>query len=172
MTGTKGFIDVSIVGTQHGVEAMLLHLERVTSPPMIGAWLETSVTYWLSNRARERFDTEGDDVTGPWMELGEYSQRRRAEQGYGSEHPINVRTGELEDYIVNSDGDVTIAPMGATLKYPGPDPVGDLAIKVETAQVGMTDSNGNYTPPRPVLGMNTTDLQAILVSLAQFIQRG
>lgn len=163
-----GFIDIRLIGDTAGVQAMLLHLETKLSPPGMGGFLLTHVDPYLRHRARDRFSSEGDDVVGQWTPLTAATQSIRAERGYGPAHPINRRTGELEDYIANSGGAVSIHPAGATLVFPGQAASGELADKVRTAQVG-TDSP--RTVPRPVLGMNERDLAAVLTMMAQEIQR-
>lgn len=163
-----GAINISIIGDTAGVQAMLLHLEQKLYPPNLGGFLTLQVEPFLRTRAGARFQGEGDDVVGNWAPLSAVTQSIRGSQGYGASHPINHRTSELEDYITNSPGGITINPMGATLTYPGTPPSGELAQKVETAQVGRSSPN---TVARPVLGMNTRDLSAVLIMLALEIQR-
>lgn len=161
-----GYIDIAIVGDAAGVQAMLMHLEQKLLPPNLGVFLTAQVEPFLRTRAGARFASEGDDVVGKWKPLSVQTQQIRASQGYGAEHPINRRTGELEDYIANSRGSVVIHPAGSTLIYPGTPASGQLLDKVETAQQGDT-----RTFPRPVLGMNERDLAAVLTMMALEIQR-
>lgn len=169
MVADRGFLDITILGGPRGVEAMLMRLETALAPPGLATWLEYGVEPIIQLRAKERFDTEGDDVTGQWLPLKPYTQMVRAQSGFPPDHPINVRTGELERYITQSDGDVQMYPGGASMNYPGTNPTGTLADKVSTAQVGSADGR---TPARPVLGLNIHDLEAVLFSLASFIQVG
>ena len=161
-----GFIDIQIVGDTVGVQAMLLHLEAKLYPPNLAYFLGVEVDPYLRNRAEARFQDEGDDVVGKWEPLHPATINIRQQQGYGS-GPINRRTGELENYIT-SVGDVTPHPAGATLTLPGAPASGELAEKVQTAQIGK---DYPATVPRPVLGMNETDLAAVLTMLALEIER-
>jgi hypothetical protein len=162
-----GYINIQIVGNAAGVQAMLTRLENKLLPPNIGAFLKGSVEPFLEMRAQQRFAGEGDDVSGPWAPLQPATQVIRASQGYGADHPINRRTGQLENYIANSGGAVSFNPAGATLTYPGAPASGELADKVQTAQVGRTNPS---TVPRPVLDMNNNDLLAVLTATALYIQ--
>ncbi len=163
-----GYIDVLVVGDTTGVQAMLAHLETKLAPPNMGAFLMTRVDPFLQTRAGQRFQDEGDDVVGAWAPLKPATEGIRAAQGYGPSHPINRRQGELEDYIVNSGGGVTIHPAGATLTFPGTPASGELADKVRTAQVGRDIPR---TVPRPVLGVNERDLAAVLTMMALELER-
>ena len=164
---TRGFIDVQIIGDQRGVDHMLNRLEIVLSPVGLEAFLLSTVEPWLQERAQNRFDSEGDDVVGTWAPLKPATVNMRQERGYGGAHPINRRTGDLEEYIVDSPARITELPSGAVLTTPGNKATGELADKVETAQIGRDYPN---TVPRPVLGMNETDLAFVLGSLAKFVQ--
>lgn len=161
-------ISIQIVGDVAGVQAMLSHLESKLHPPQMGMFLQAYVEPYLQKRAGDRFSNEGDDAVGKWAPLKPATEGIRSSQGYGSAHPINRRTGELEDYIRNTPGSVLIHPAGANLTYPGTPASGELADKVSTAQGGRANPP---TLPRPVLGMNTTDLAAVLTMLAYEIQK-
>ena len=162
-----GYIDIQIYGDTAGVQAMLQNLELKLAPPNIAAFLHVEVDPYLAMRAANRFSNEGDDVTGPWAPLQPATQAIRSSQGFGASHPINVRTGELERYIVNSGGDTSVNPAGATLTFPGSPASGELADKVQTAQSGR---GVPPTVPRPVLGLNQNDLLAVLTATALYIQ--
>lgn len=164
---TKGFIDVEIIGDQRGVDHMLERLNVALSPVGLEAFLLSFVEPWLQGRAQERFQNEGDDVVGQWAPLKPATVMMRQEWGYGGAHPINRRTGDLEQYIVDSPARITQVGSGVVLTTPGNKATGELADKVTTAQVGRDYPN---TVPRPVLGMNETDLAGVLGGLAQFIQ--
>lgn len=163
-----GYIDIKIVGDTAGVQSMLAHLERKLEPAQMGVWLNTYVEPYLQQRAGQRFANEGDDAVGAWAPLKPATEGIRASQGYGSSHPINRRSGELENYIRNTPAALTINPAGAVLTYPGTPPSGELADKVSTAQSGR---GFPATVPRPVLGLGTTDVAGVLTMLAYEIQR-
>lgn len=164
--GGRGFIGIQLIGDAAGVQAMLTHMQNKLLSPNIGAFLHVTVDPYLQQRAAARFGSEGDDVVGQWLPLTPATQSIRAGQGYGADHPINRRTGELEDYIVRSGGSVNVNPAGATLTFPGAPASGELADKVQTAQVGRAFP---ATPPRPVLGLNDNDLIAVLTATALYV---
>jgi len=165
---SDGFIDVEIVGDAVGVEAMLLRMEAALTGPGLVQYLATIVDPYLRTRAQDRFRSEGDDVTGPWAPLSPFTQNDRAAHGYGPAHPINRRTGQMEDFIVGAPSNILVAPYGARLVYPGRRASGLLGKKVETAQRGI--QGHPYTPPRPVLGVNARDLEMVLLGLAMHIE--
>lgn len=160
-----GWIDIQIIGDSRGVTEMLRRIDQSLSPVGLEFFMKQSVEPWLQSRARDRFQDEGDDAVGTWEPLKQSTVMIRG-QRYG-EHPINRRTGELEDYITQSPGDAHELGSGAVLVYPGNKASGELLQKVETAQRGKPSPS---TVPRPVLGMNETDLAFVLGGLAKFIQ--
>lgn len=164
-----GFIDITIIGDDAGVERMLQRLEFVTSPIGMEMFFRGMVDPYLRQRAQTRFDQEGDDVSGPWAPLSPSTVMIRSQKGYGGEHPINVRTSELENYITGTRSQTVQLGAGAELTFPGQVAVGELAQKLETAQIGKDYPR---TVPRPVLGVNDQDLLAVLTGLASFIQVG
>ena len=166
-----GFMDISIVGNERGVQRMLSRLDSAFSPVGLTLFMHGSVEPWLERRARDRFATEGDDVTGKWKPLAQTTQEFREHAGHGASHPINRRTGELEAYITGTKALVSYpGPAITTLTYPGNPPSGPmLKRKVTTAQKGHV---GPKTPPRPVLGVNERDLAYVMTQLAFFIQKG
>ena len=162
-----GFIDVDLIGNQRGVDRMLDHIEAATSPVGLELFMQTTVEPWLRERAQQRFSNEGDDVVGKWEPLQPSTEMIRSQSGYGGDHPINVRTGDLEDYITQSPALIKTLPSGSALTYPGNKAGGELLAKVETAQGGKKYP---FTVPRPVLGMNENDLLFVLTGLATHIQ--
>jgi hypothetical protein len=163
-----GYIDVQIVGDTSGVQAMLMHLHNKLSPGNMASFLLGNVDPFLRTRASARFSGEGDDVVGSWAPLQPATQAIRVNKGYGADHPINRRTGELERYITGTMGSVAVTPLGSVLTSPGTPPSGELADKVSTAQSGRAFPR---TVPRPVLGVNERDLAAVLTMLALDIQK-
>ena len=167
-----GQIDISVVGDTAGVERMLHHLETKLMPPNIAGFLMVKVAPYLNERAKNRFKNEGDDAVGRWAPLTKFTEDLRAYQGYGPAHPINKRTGRLENYITQTPSSIVVTPIGSELTLPGQPATGTLANKVKVAQRGGTQPGGIYrpTPARPVLGMNERDLLAVLTMLAHDIE--
>lgn len=167
---TAGLIEIELVGDTTQVDMMLAYLDRILSPAGMGGFLGLNVGPYLQSRARDRFQSEGDDVTGPWAPLAPDTVEIRQRMGQMGDHPINRRTGELEDYVTQGQFRTVVHSLGATLTYPGNTPSRQsIRQKMETAQQGRISPP---TVPRPVLGMNERDLMYVVTTLAFFIERG
>lgn len=167
-TRASGFIDFDIVGNQRGVQAMLNSIDSALSPSGLATFLGMAVGPWVKERAQDRFATEGDDVTGKWAPLSEVTVDIREKSGFEGAHPINRRTGELEEYITQGQVGVVATPGLAVMTYPkNPPNTKSLKEKVSTAQRGRSNPS---TVPRPVLGLNERDLAQVLTMLAFHVQ--
>ncbi len=154
-----------------GVQKLLRRMDTALDPTAIAAFMGAVIHPYIQKRAKGRFASEGDDVSGKWDPLKEATNsfRIHSQPSYPPEHPINARTGELERYITQSNPYISPTPAGAVYRYPGAPAKGELRTKVETAQIGKPDPN---TRPRPVLGMNENDLAFVVTALATYIQVG
>lgn len=159
----------TVIVNSASVEKLLASAEFAVGPAGAAAFLGGPMQEVLKTRAQERFTTQGEDVSGggwqAWEPLTDATIEFRRAQGFGPT-PINVRTGELERYITQSEATVTPTATGALMTYPGQPAAGLTHKKVETAQVGKANPK---TPPRPVLGLSTTDVELALVSMSQWI---
>lgn len=165
-----GFLDIDLIGDATSVHRMLSYLEVMLGPIGMAGFLELNVGPYLQSRARDRFQTEGDDVSGTWQALAASTVQRRERMGLPGANPINRRTTELERYITRSGYKTTPNPVGVTLQYPAEKGRGfGLQQKMQTAQMGKTYP---ATPARPVLGMNERDLLYVVSTLAFYIQKG
>lgn len=153
------------------VVAILQALEVALSPVGLMPWMEGPLAAYMEERVASRFATEGDDVTGKWVPLSAATQAIRTSQGYGGAHPINVRTGEMEEFVrthaVHSEGDA-----GVVFHMPQDMPQGELAAKMDMAQNGGTTEQGKPVPARPVLGMNLADLDVVTRLLSEHVNHG
>lgn len=136
--------------------------QTVTSELLVGR-----VYPLLQGRARARFASEGDDVSGAWAELRPYTQKERAKGGFGPRGPINVRTGQLRSHVIDRPPDADPNTLGGTLWFPKRGGVGKAIEKVRVAQSG---SKKPRTPPRPVLGVNEQDMELIMLQAAYHIE--
>jgi hypothetical protein len=155
------------VDSRH-LELMLTRLQAALSSPELAGFLTTEVGPWLDMRAKQRFAGEGDDAVGPWAPLQPSTQMIRTKKGYGAAHPINVRTHELENYITGGTSVGNPIGIGARMIFPergAPKP--SIRKKLEVAQIGQNQHP--RTVPRPVLGMNLTDLTFVLTRLSVYI---
>jgi hypothetical protein len=165
-----GYIDIELTGDASYVTKMLLSLEAKLSPNGLTGFLGVTVFPYLLGRAKQRFQNEGDDVVGKWAPLAPATELIRTAQGFSPAHPINKRTGELENYITQGSisSSVLQNPMGAVLTHPSAPPAGKLASKVRTAQRG-DPKFARGVPARPVLGMNESDLSFVMIELAFYV---
>lgn len=172
----RGYIDLEIRGDEAGVMKMLQHLDSCFTAQGMTTFLQGDVAPWLSRRAQERFDSEGDDASGRWAPLSAATRDIRAAGAARGEwaiqpaHPINVRTGDMEAYITQGGGEVTPEGSGnMALHYPRRtiSATRGMRDKVRRAQVG-----DGRTRPRPVLAVSEVDLAEVVSKLAYFIQRG
>ncbi len=144
--------------------------DAMVSPLGLQVFLETRVDPYLRARAEARFANEGDDVTGPWAPLKGSTEDIRASLGFPRSHPINVRTGDLKEYVTRSPSETVPFGSGAILTMPGaPSGNGEVDLAFRTAQVG---SSNPYTHPRPVLGLGGKDATEIMMLLMFFIGEG
>lgn len=158
---------LTFTGSDASAQRALGRLERALLPESLGVYLAEVVDPYLSARASKRFADEGDAaVGGPWKPLAEFTKADRVRKQFG-EGPINHRTGQLEDWIVDSATYVVPNPTGATLIKPGDKPAGELKKKVRTAQIGDQKTG---TPPRPVIALDALDLAAVTTSLEAYIR--
>lgn len=170
-----GLIDIQIVGNSDQVDTMLKYLDTALNPLALVNFLTYDVSPWLGERAEMRFRGEGDDAVGQWAPLKPTTNAIRQSKGFPPVHPINLRTGELENYILSGTFSQAVPnSIGATLAFPGPGAPGagsrNVRKKMETAQIGR---NGKpRTVPRPVLGMNEKDLTYVLTALAFHLGSG
>ena len=164
----SGFIDFEIVGNKLGVQAMLERVDSALSPIGMAEFLGLAIGPWIKARAQDRFDREGDDVSGKWLPLSDTTVEIRENMGFSGAHPINRRTGELEEYVTQGSIGIINGPGVSTLRYPNKPPATkSLREKMTTAQKGRSHPN---TPPRRVLGLNERDLMHTLTMLAFHVQ--
>jgi hypothetical protein len=151
------------------VENMLNVVELLLQGTGMAMFLNEEVGPYIRERAQARFRNEGDDVVGKWAPLKPSTQvirQSHPEWPVGASHPINVRTGELEQWVTQSNWNVGPNSVGASLRYPSVKPTGELRRKVTTAQRGKDYPS---TVARPVLGVNPADLVFVTTRLAFYL---
>lgn len=165
-TGSGG---LTFVVNAREVDAMMQRGEMALAPQSMAFFLSNYVEPQLHRRARERFRKEGDEVSGKWAALRPATQAIRGSMGYGESHPINVRTGQMENFITAAPGQINVGVMGgASLTLPGSEPTGQLEEKIRTAQMGKDSPD---TVPRPVLGLGVRDLEETMVAMGSYLTR-
>lgn len=169
MSRGTGFIQFDIVGNQQGVQQMLDAVDSALSSTGLAAFFELNVGPWVQQRAQSRFEREGDDASGKWAPLQEATIEFREHAGFEGPHPINKRTGELEDYIAQEQIGIVTSPGVGVMTYPKDKPKSKaLKEKLSTAQQGRKTPS---TVPRPVLALSERDLSQVLVMLAFHVQK-
>lgn len=157
-------VDIAIIGDDAGAHAMLNAFSTAFTAARMSEFATDKIIPWLEKRAMGRFANEGDDaVRGKWNPLMTRTNDIREQMGYPREHPINKRSGELEDFIVRGGGDVVAADDALHVQFPRNPPTEELFQKLATAQVGRADPR---TLARPVVGLSPTDLSYVLTELA------
>src|SRR4051812_718504 len=96
---------VEIIVDKDSVKHVFATLEKNVQQTAISAWLLAIVDPFLRERVRNRFSNEGDDaVGGAWAALRPSTEGIRASQGYSPSHPINVRSGAMENFLIGTPG--------------------------------------------------------------------
>ncbi len=149
-----------------GTNRVLSAVERAISSASLAFWMETAAKTHIQERARARFASEGDNVSGPWQALAPATIADRIAQQYPP-GPILHRTGALEDYIVNNPGVMLVDPEAVVFETPAPSSDPELAAKYLTHQAG---SPSRRIPARPMVGLGVEDAATLLYSLTEGIE--
>lgn len=146
--------------------AFIAELNRRVQPASLAAFTQATVGPFIRRRIQQRFQGEGDDVTGKWHPLTVATQMIRATKGYAPDHPINRRSNLMMNHLVGDPGQTRV--MGPIIEFTHPRPTGDglMNQKIETAQMGR---NRPRTPPRPVMGLNENDMLFVTSELAAYL---
>lgn len=141
---------------------LLSRIRLALLPTTLQEFMRVGVQTWLVKRIEDRFTSEGDDASGKWAPLRWSTQHIRSQLGYGAEHPINVRTGALKNWLTSGG---TTAVNGADVSFTLPRASGDAELlhKLKIAQVGTTSFPGTHS--RKVLAMSEVDYAGILERL-------
>lgn len=152
-------------------ETMLSRVMRSVGAPSLAAWLAGPVDAYMTDEIVDRFAYEGDNKSGDWAPLAETTRRIREELGFPGSNPINERTGELLDFVMNSREHVAGTDW-AMMQIPGDPGQSELERKLRHAQQGAADNPrfpGSVTPPRPVLAVDPTDMEILLKMLEMHV---
>lgn len=156
-------LNIKILHDDRSIVKALTRAELALTPASLASFLRKEATPFLQRRARRRFASEGDAASGDWADLLPTTQAWRDYHGFGTSHPINVRTGNLRSWLLESEGTVTTSAELAKMRWPG-NPTGWTAKKFETAQKGSKN-----TTARPVAVANETDLRFVLSGVAHWV---
>lgn len=157
---------ITIVVDDSNAQQLLASLDKAFSAPELEMLLAGPVAVGLQQRAERRFESEGDATSGKWAELKQSTQLIRTLLGYSPSHPINVRDGDLRNFVTHTMGTVTPVADGAELNWPGPP--GAVTDKFRVAQQGSPAGENPWfnsaepTPPRPVVAFDEVDVAELL----------
>lgn len=161
------------------VNAELARLMMRLRQSSLRIFMQDKVRPFINQRTRDRFRTEGDDASGKWEQLQLTTGRIRMFKGYPPLHPINVRSGQLRNFVTTSSRVSNVGRYGASLTFPGALPRGELRNKLEIAQVGGRGKQSRHhagpnraAPARPVLALGFVDQQFVGYSLLDWIKVG
>lgn len=129
-------------------------LQDAISPEAIAQHHAATTTGFLKNRVLSRFESEGDDVSGKWAPLSDYTVQDRAARGFPPAHPILRRTGALRKWVMDSPP----ATTGETFMWPSKLPPNNshIAFAYWGAQVGRSNM-----PRRRIVVVNMADFLTI-----------
>lgn len=162
------FLKLYLSNDDARLKRQLNKLDVLFSAAGLSSFMTAEIGPYVRERAQKRFASEGDDAVGSWAPLMLSTQMIRAAGDWpvGPDHPINRRTGELEDWVTKSAWQVSEVEDMSVLMYPGDEPGGELASKVRTAQSGKSSPK---TVARPVLAMNEADEMFIVTAMSTAI---
>jgi len=166
-----GYFSIEVDSTD--VDGVLDHLGRALDATSLLLFLRESADPYFQEEILMRFAFEGDAKSGDWERLSPTTQRIRSALGYGGDGPINERTGELLEFAVYHR-DFMFGPDWASMSVPGDPTTDSVKDKLEHAQMGTSDNPlfpGAYTPPRPVLATDESDMMMLLKMLEMHIMK-
>lgn len=157
---------LNVVVKYDRLQKALTRMIAATSPVGQATFMSSVVHPFLAGRAEARFKKQGDAAAGGrWAPLADSTNEFRASLGFPTAPPgqINVRTGQMRDYLVSTLPYVTADPFGTVLSFPGPVP-GALMDRFAQA------AGSRKGPPRPVAAVDAKDLAFVLASMSAFVQ--
>lgn len=157
------FFNVKVTTDDSKVKTILERTEGALSPLSLSAFLREEGLQFLRERADVRFGQEGDDASGPWPALAWPTVQIRQSKGFPGEHPINVRTGSLKQWITSSRGAVTQTGTGAAASWPGE------GTPLQEEKLATAQGKKRGVPARPVLAANELDLYVLTSGVAHWV---
>ena len=137
----------------------------------LAVFLMGNVAPRLSRKAKKRFAASGDDASGQWPALAPSTVEIRKSLGFTPgtrKGEINVRTGELQDWLVDPDPGVIHDGVGTTLMWPAEQPK-SVGLRRKLAQAAGKGRGGKE---RFVVAFDLDDVAYIHSSLETFLLTG
>ncbi len=154
------------------VTQALANLRHAVSPSSLEQFLTGEAEPYVKERAEARFKRQGDDRSGRWAPLAEWTKNERESLGFGRSRPINIRTGELQNYILNSPSRHGSGGGQAYVILPGPADSSERQ-KFKVAQQGMKKNHPPFkrpVPARPVLAINEIDNRQVMRKFHRWLE--
>lgn len=169
VTGTSSAPIINVKVDAFPVQRLLDLVMHAVSPGSLLDFLEERVVLHFHEDIDLRFAYEGDRKSGNWPALRDSTNDIREALGFPPVTPINIRTGELHDFVTNHF-EAHLLGEGAAVDIPGEPTDPELRNKLLTAQQG-SDNNPPFraTPARPVLAADETDMEEILIMLQEHV---
>lgn len=165
-----GLVDIEITGDSREASLRLEGLDRAFTPALMALNLfARRIHNDIVDQIERRFASETGPGGEKWAPLAEYTQEMREQGGFGPAHPINVRTGAMKRHLLDSQPSIVPTPMQVTYKYPGDTGDADMQSKVRTSSIGGQQKGFRDTPPRPILGLDESDLGLVLMNISLHI---
>lgn len=161
----------SITVNTTALESRLSGIEENLSEASMAAFLMGTVSPRLSRQANKRFAKSGDAASGKWPALAPSTVEIRKSMGFTPgtrQGEINVRTGELRDWLVNPMPSVVHDGAGTTLHWPADQPR-SAHLRRKLAQAAGKGRDGKE---RFVVAFDADDVMFIQTALEKFVMTG
>lgn len=162
MSNTHVFIVVEDFDVRQAFE----RLETAIAPYSLSMFLREDAASFFRTNIEERFNEEGDALSGFWPPLKPATVNIKEELGVDRPEAPNIRTGDMFDALTG-EYDVTMGPGFAQLDIPG-EVDGFTREKIQMAQQGKAENENPFfgpTPRRPVLATSEMQLATLLERL-------
>lgn len=168
--------DLNVTVDTSAVDATVQQLQERLMPMSLAGFMTGVAHPILRKRAEERFAAGGDEASGAWAQLTFATGKIRMYQGYSPFWPINVRTGELKNFVETSFT-VDEKAGGVVMTLPGEGSATQMSKFLVAQQGGagrMRSQQGpnRPTPARPVLALGEIDSVEIQHGLLDWIREG
>lgn len=165
----NSYVVAQVIVDPRGVDPLFVALTRNLDQLNLAAFLDDTMDPFIRARIANRFQSEGDDVTGAWLPLARTTEAIRTAKGFPPAHPINQRTHMMRDWLVETPSSVKVIGAEVVITNPGTQPSGLMHQKIQTAQAGKTVPG---TPPRPVMGLSQADDLYLQNALVNYLLSG
>jgi hypothetical protein len=158
-------VDIDAKGVKAKIDAAFKAIE----PQAISYFNNVVVAQLLQLYTKERFAGEGDTggvgtSVGQWAELATYTKYDRKRRGFQPDHPINVRTGGLKDWVTGAQG-MQVAQELFIWPAKLPPNNSSMHFAYACAQTGRTRSGPH--PPRKIAAVGQYEAETFTQMLGR-----